>query len=413
MARRDARSRSAVPLAHGVTPPPAPRSLHPGALLAPQLQQQKQQQQQQQNGGAQPAAAAAAVTKPKGKKALAAAAAKAAAAAAVAPAAAAAAAPMAATPATPAAATPVAISTARLGLRTRYVTPTATAATATVNAPTKPKKASAKAAKHNKKAAALAAAIAAGNVTNTTTAPLNTKDTARARARARIRRRRTRQAPRAARSPQLLNLHYLSEFSAYQHFSNAICNDASVPGFYHGIATNPQLAHIWVVYLQGGGFCYDAESCDARMRATPWLVSSQMVSSATMGVPTLKPRWPAQIHMGGIFGNDLRRNPLAGANMIYVPYCSSDLWVGNAGLDSSFNALRRVTNAMGYPGWSFRGQYILKATLAVLVRIRERGFTTTTMWPLPAWRAAAHQTSARNDPPPPPSPPRWTILASV
>jgi hypothetical protein len=48
--------------------------------------------------------------------------------------------------------------------------------------------------------------------------------------------------------------------------------------------------------------------------------------------------------MTGIFDSNPNRNPFAGANLAFAGYCSSDAWVGNAGVES---------NDMG---WVFRGQ---------------------------------------------------------
>ena len=62
------------------------------------------------------------------------------------------------------------------------------------------------------------------------------------------------------------------------------------------------------------------------------------------------------MELSGIFDQDPKRNPWAGAHLVYVPYCSSDAWVGDA--TSSF-------------GFQFRGQRIIAALLAQL-QARER-----------------------------------------
>lgn len=72
--------------------------------------------------------------------------------------------------------------------------------------------------------------------------------------------------------------------------------------------------------------------------------------------PYLTSSWPWYKHqrMGGIFDSDPRRSPWAGANMVYIAYCSSDAWVGDVGPES---------NSWG---WSFRGQRIIAAVMAQL-----------------------------------------------
>ena len=69
--------------------------------------------------------------------------------------------------------------------------------------------------------------------------------------------------------------------------------------------------------------------------------------------------------MGGIFDADPHRNPFAGANLVYVGYCSSDAWVGNAGVESNTW------------GWVFRGQRILEAVFEYLAK--GVAVTTTTV----------------------------------
>jgi hypothetical protein len=39
--------------------------------------------------------------------------------------------------------------------------------------------------------------------------------------------------------------------------------------------------------------------------------------------------WPPSQALGGVFDSDATRNALAGANLAYVPYCSSDGYTGD------------------------------------------------------------------------------------
>ena len=67
--------------------------------------------------------------------------------------------------------------------------------------------------------------------------------------------------------------------------------------------------------------------------------------------------------LSGIFDSDSKRNPFAGAHLVYMPYCSSDAWVGDAGPES---------NDWGF---YFKGQRILEAALKQL----QQGVAVTTI----------------------------------
>ena len=121
----------------------------------------------------------------------------------------------------------------------------------------------------------------------------------------------------------------------------AVCNDGSQGAFWFAPARSPEFANVWVVYLQGGMWCYSQQTCEQRSQQTPFLVSSVGLEHS--------------VSMSGVFDTDPRRNPLAAANKVYVAYCSSDAWAGDAGPDS---------NPMG---WQFRGQRIVNATFHTLV----------------------------------------------
>ena len=95
---------------------------------------------------------------------------------------------------------------------------------------------------------------------------------------------------------------------------NVTCNDGSASGYY--IRRN-RGSRRWVVFLEGGWFCFDQTSCEAR-----WLRLRTLMSSD---------RWPAVKTVGGILSSDAAENPhFADANHVLVPYCSSDLWAGTA-----------------------------------------------------------------------------------
>lgn len=65
--------------------------------------------------------------------------------------------------------------------------------------------------------------------------------------------------------------------------------------------------------------------------------------------------WGPLFAQSGIFGTDASTNPWAGANMVFVKYCSSDSWFGDAAASASTF------------GFAFRGSRIVSATIAALV----------------------------------------------
>jgi len=124
----------------------------------------------------------------------------------------------------------------------------------------------------------------------------------------------------------------------------AVCSNGS-PGIYYWSKATTE-PNMWLVYLMGGGWCYDQKSCDARCKGflNKW--------SRLCGTWLYPPYYPAD----GIFqprGNDF----LKGANQVFVPYCTSDAHMGNA-------------SAMGY---QFRGHVVVQAVLRDLVGRRGLG----------------------------------------
>ena len=104
--------------------------------------------------------------------------------------------------------------------------------------------------------------------------------------------------------------------------------------FYFQPSINQHGSDEWVIYLEGGGWCFSDGTCMERMRTTPGLMSSAGCA-ALPTPPPAPPRpphspalptcsWPEFLYMGGIFDTDLKRNPWAYANKVFVGYCSSD-----------------------------------------------------------------------------------------
>ena len=135
-------------------------------------------------------------------------------------------------------------------------------------------------------------------------------------------------SPISMKTPSPLNLHHFDT----ERFPLALCNDGTVSGFYYAPSTTG--SKTWIIQQQGGAWCYDERTCKARPSA---LVSSKNWS------PTLTRK-------GGIFNSSDTR--LRDAHKIYVPYCTSDGYIGNA-----------PTNSFGF---QFRGRAVVDALFSTL-----------------------------------------------
>mmetsp|Transcript_26822 Transcript_26822/g.52856 ORF Transcript_26822/g.52856 Transcript_26822/m.52856 type:complete len:409 (-) Transcript_26822:517-1743(-) len=123
----------------------------------------------------------------------------------------------------------------------------------------------------------------------------------------------------------------------------AVCNDGSPSGYYWSESTVSHMSHIWVVWLQGGMWCFDQASCKAR-----WGVGKNPLMTSTV--------WPSEQDKGGILSDVAMESPVYGANKAYVQYCTSDAHMGN------------VTASAASFGWHFRGHAVVFAVLKDLVK---------------------------------------------
>jgi len=127
-----------------------------------------------------------------------------------------------------------------------------------------------------------------------------------------------------------MKLHLLSD-------GVTVCNDNSPAGYYIRYMNSTK----WVIYLQGGAFCFDDKSCDSRWKETPFWMSS---------LP-----WPPFIQGTGILSSNEKHNPhWWDANSVYLGYCSSDSWSGSAVAPSTSK-------------WSFLGSKIVPAIVQDLL----------------------------------------------
>jgi len=122
----------------------------------------------------------------------------------------------------------------------------------------------------------------------------------------------------------------------------AVCNDGSPAAYYYrkGAEGSPR----WLIFLQGGGWCFDRESCLGR-RAQPAISSSDEFPRSAEEVE----QWAARYASEGVLHPT--RSPLKDAHVAYVRYCTSDAHLGDAGAsEATF-------------GMHFRGSHVLRAVL--------------------------------------------------
>jgi hypothetical protein len=143
-------------------------------------------------------------------------------------------------------------------------------------------------------------------------------------------------APGTQPTAGTLTLNYVTSYDEL-----ATCNDGTAAGFYFEPGTDPTT---WLVYLQGGLWCYDQESCTERAAKGPQQITSS--------------EWPSTMTQDGIFDTVAANNPFASANKVYIPYCTSDAWLGDLSSEDTYENY-------GF-SWSFRGRRIIAAVINAL-----------------------------------------------
>ncbi|UJR37630.1 hypothetical protein I4U23_030327 [Adineta vaga] len=93
------------------------------------------------------------------------------------------------------------------------------------------------------------------------------------------------------------------------NYPQARCMDDSIASYYIRLSTTTNNSR-WLIYFDGGWFCYSKESCYFRRLYSPNLITSN--------------NFDEKKSLIGIFSS------LKEYNLIYVPYCSSDLWSGSS-----------------------------------------------------------------------------------
>jgi hypothetical protein len=127
----------------------------------------------------------------------------------------------------------------------------------------------------------------------------------------------------------------------------AACNDGSPPVLYVAPATDPDHAGDWVLFLEGGAFCVDHESCAQRWCGEGPYDAAKMSS-----------RWAGETAPAGGVLAARADNAFGTWNRVSFAYCSSDAWTGT----------RRDQVLAGDPDYRlhFDGDAILSAGLDAL-----------------------------------------------
>ena len=116
---------------------------------------------------------------------------------------------------------------------------------------------------------------------------------------------------------------------------DTFCRDGSTAGF--GARLLPDAKAV-MIYLQGGGACYDAQSC-AENKNTP---------IAGENYPREKfQEWVDMLGNQGVFNTTNPSNPVARWNHIYIPYCTGDLH-GGARTDVTVAGVTGKQQFVGY-----------------------------------------------------------------
>jgi len=101
----------------------------------------------------------------------------------------------------------------------------------------------------------------------------------------------------------------------------AVCNDGSPAAYFYRPGLGWSVRR-WLVFLEGGGWCWDNSSCHdgwAEMHGSSKKFPRSMADVAA---------WSSRLSTG-IF--DIHTSPLADARIAYVRMCSNDAYMGNAG----------------------------------------------------------------------------------
>ncbi len=168
-------------------------------------------------------------------------------------------------------------------------------------------------------------------------------------------------------SPQSLNAEQLLPFAPpvsteswfFLSIAGMKCADGSETGI--GINLASQSSGKLLVYLEGGGGCWNVGTCrdrfhiqNANLHGFNATTLEQVMIS---GAPQYNPPIPKNHGSHGIWDRNSTENPFSEYNYIYIPYCTADFHMGNRP-DSQIDGLSHVgyanmTKALGYLAGAF------------------------------------------------------------
>jgi len=125
------------------------------------------------------------------------------------------------------------------------------------------------------------------------------------------------------------------------------CADGSQTGF--AINPSPTPSNGVLIFLEGGGACWDATSCWGPV-STAFYVQTGYTQLAFETDPQV-----AAIYL---LDRTNAANPFQGMNIVYIPYCTGDVFAGNAVTALSYLGVDHVTHWVGYENLSLYLDYI-------------------------------------------------------
>jgi hypothetical protein len=143
-------------------------------------------------------------------------------------------------------------------------------------------------------------------------------------------------------------------------FPEAVCNDGTPAVFYYAPSSKAADRDKWIIFLQGGGGCYDGQSCAER-----WCSVNTNYGFDKMSTSIAK----AQIQGNG-FLNPTPLNQFGSWNRVLIYYCSSDTWTGTS--TKTVSAALNNGQARDYTIY-FKGSRIIDAVLDTLRNARPGG----------------------------------------
>lgn len=184
---------------------------------------------------------------------------------------------------------------------------------------------------------------------------------------------------------------------------SAVCNDFTEAGFF--IRPSPQglNKHKWVIYLESGGFCASADTCNRRYTNSS-LREGDLLTDVDIGqiwmrncregptngtfdvgldskcngvmspIMTSLLRYAPNRSNFTITGKDFfsplgEENPMfSDYNHVLIPYCSSDLWLGNDSRDQWSYPFRFSPNETESIQFVFRGSAIFRGAVEDLLK---------------------------------------------